>query len=152
MILHLIHINLHVTDLERSIAFYEKLGWSIMHEIGRHEPQSQPAVEINDRLEYGGGKVKAVIMTLGDHPKSATKLELMQFVEPAATPKPYKPAHEAGTHRICMRCKDLYGTVQDLEAKGIEFPMKPIEIDTVGAKRFVLFPDPDDNLLELIEF
>ena len=28
-ILNLVHINLHVTDLERSIAFYEKLGFSV---------------------------------------------------------------------------------------------------------------------------
>ena len=152
MILHIIHINLHVTDLERSIAFYEKLGFEIMHDLGRHEARPVGAVRINDRIEYGGGRVKAVVMSLGDHPKSATKLELMQFVDPPATPKPPKPAHEAGTHRICMRCKDLHETVAELAAEGLHFPSKPIEIDVIGAKRFILFPDPDDNLLELIEF
>ena len=39
-----------------------------------------------------------------------------------------------------------------LRGKGIEFEAEPQEIDIVGAKRFVLFRDPDGTLLELIEF
>jgi len=34
----------------------------------------------------------------------------------------------------------------------VEFLSEPHEIDVVGAKRYVLFRDPDGTLLELIEF
>ena len=53
---------------------------------------------------------------------------------------------------IAMRTKNLISFVRELEAKGVEFETQPQEIDIVGAKRFALFRDPDDVLLELIEF
>jgi len=56
-------------------------------------------------------------------------------------------------HRIAMRVKDLDRTLTDLRSRGIDIPDEPREIRSMGGRqRFVLFPDPDDNLLELIEF
>ena len=44
-ILNLVHINVHVTDLERSIAFYEKLGWKVMFDLVSVEPVSSEAFD-----------------------------------------------------------------------------------------------------------
>ncbi len=54
-ILNLVHINLHVTDLERSIAFYEKLGWRVMFDLDRNEPMQLAPVSIAGRIEQGAG-------------------------------------------------------------------------------------------------
>ena len=152
-ILNLVHINLHVTDLERSIAFYEKLGWKVMFDLGRNEPMQLAPVSIAGRIEQGGGSAKTVILSLGDDPRSATKIELMQYVEPKPTPRPARRPQEAGVHRIAMRVMDLDRTLTDLRSRGIDIPDEPREIRSMGGRqRFVLFPDPDDNLLELIEF
>ncbi len=141
-ILNLVHVNLHVTDLERSIDFYERLGWKVMFDLGRREP-----------VDLGSGEeASAVVLSLGDDPRCTTKIELMQYVSPPATPKPPQPRHEAGTHRIAMRVKDLDATLADFRAHGIEIRDDPHEVRSMGGRqRFVLFTDPDGNLLELIE-
>ena len=47
---------------------------------------------------------------------------------------------------------DIRCTLDDLRSLGIDIPDDPREIRSMGGRqRFVLFPDPDDNLLELIE-
>ena len=91
-------------------------------------------------------------MTLGDHPRSWTKIELIEWVEPKVETSARLGAHASGVSRIALRTKNLISFVEELEAKGIEFEAQPQEIDIVGAHRFALFRDPDDVLLELIEF
>ncbi|MGE0384927.1 MAG: VOC family protein [Gammaproteobacteria bacterium] len=155
--LNFMHVNLHVTDLERSIAFYERLGFRIHYEGDRREAATMPEFELNDRLEYGGGRHRAVLMSLGDHPRATTLLCLTQFVDPPATPKPFKPRHEAGTHRIAFRVKDLDGMLAGLRAAGVDIRDPVVESEAPGLARglrmrWTLFPDPDSNLLELMEF
>ena len=54
--------------------------------------------------------------------------------------------------RIAILTKKLAEYHETLRARGIEFESEPVEIDVVGARRYVLFRDPDGTLLELIEF
>lgn len=151
-VLNLVHLNLHVADLERSIAFYEQLGWRVMFDLGRHQASRQALVQVNDRVDYGGGSAKAVVLSLGDDPRCATKLELMQFEDPAAEPKPERPPWQCGVHRIAMRVKDLDETLAALRGRGLPVPELVSEASTMGGRqRYVLFTDPDDNLIELIE-
>jgi len=151
-ILNIVHVNLHVADIERSIAFYDRLGWSVMYDLSRHEAKDMAPVPINDFLEHGGGKVKGVVLSLGDDPRASTKIELIEYCDPATTPKPFKPRNEAGVHRVAMRVKDIEGTVRDLRAKGVPIEDEIYEVRTMGGlQRYVLFADPDNNLLELIE-
>lgn len=156
-VLNFMHITLHVTDLERSIAFYEMLGFKVIFDVSRHEATTMPVFELNDRLEFGGGLQRGVIMSLGDHARATTLLVLVQFVDPPATPKPFKPKHEAGTHRIALRVKDIDGLLTELRAQGVEVRNEPIHeiqerLRGGLAMRWTLFPDPDDNLIELMEY
>lgn len=151
-ILNLIHINLHVADLERSIDFYQRLGWKVMFDLGRDEPSELPHVKTNGGRTYGGVPVKAVVLSLGDDPRAATKLEIMECTDPVTTPQADKPVVEAGVHRLAMRVKDLDATVAACREAGVEIDDEPHEIKTMGGRqRFVLFTDPDNNLLEFIE-
>lgn len=151
-LLNLVHINLHVSDLDRSIDFYERLGFTVMHDLGRNEAKAMQAVEVSPLSQHGGGMVRGVVMSLGDDPRCSTKIELIQYVDPAPTARPFKPNHEVGVHRVAIRVKDIHGTVADLRAKGIVIPSGPHEIYTMGGtQRYVLFPDPDETMLELIE-
>lgn len=151
-LLNLVHINLHVSDLDRSIDFYERLGFSVMHDLGRNAPRPMQAVEVSPLSQHGGGMVRGAVMSLGDDPRCATKIELIQYVDPAPTARPLKPNHEVGVHRIAIRVKDIDATVADLRATGIAIPSGPHEVRTMGGRqRYVLFPDPDETMLELIE-
>ena len=155
--MNFMHITLHVTDLERSIAFYRRLGFEVMFERDRYEATSMPVFELGDRLEFGGGLQKAAILSLGEHPRATTLLVLVQFLDPPATPKPFKPKQEAGTHRIALRVRDLDGLLAQLREQGVEIrnePVTEIEGRLRGglAMRWTLFPDPDHNLIEVMEY
>jgi len=151
-LLNLVHVNLHVADLERSIDFYRRLGWELMIDMSRTEPAKFERIDVNERVVYGGGLGKVVILSLGDDPRCATKIELVEDVEPSSVPKPPRPPHEAGVHRLAIRVKDLDGTIALLRGRGIEIRDEPRVLFTMGGRqRYVLLADPDDNLLELIE-
>lgn len=151
-ILNVVHINIHVSDMERSIEFYGRMGWKVMFDLGRYEPSYMDPVYVSPLNQHGGGTTKGVVLSLGDDPRCATKIELMQYVDPKPTVRPFKPQSEVGVHRIAMRVKDIDGTVAQFRAAGIDIPEDPHAIETMGGRqRFVLFPDPDENMLELIE-
>ena len=147
MILNLIHININVTDIERSIDFYQKLGFKVMHVFG-----NEPTDDVREGMEFGRRSMRGAVLSISDDPRSSTKIELIQWVDPQALPQPERPDAQAGVARIAIRTKNLLAFCEELHAKGIEFLHEPQEIDIVGAKRFVLFKDPDGTTLELIEF
>lgn len=147
MIRDIVHLNINVTDAERSIAFYELIGFKVMHIFG-----DRPDAKLDEGMAFQGGRCRGAVMTLGDHPRSWTKIELIEWVEPEVETSGRLGSHASGVSRIALRTKNLISFVKELEAKGVEFETQPQEIDIVGAQRFALFRDPDDVLLELIEF
>ena len=149
MIREVIHINVNVTDAKASIAFYQKLGFSVMHAFGDHATDDP-----SEGMDFGSSRMRGAVMSLSDHPRAATKIELIEWVKPKALPQPQpqRALHAAGVSRIALRTVDLLQFVERLKSVGIVFEQEPMEIDLVGAKRFALFRDPDGTLLELIEF
>lgn len=147
MIRDIVHLNFNVTDIKRSIAFYESIGFKVMHVFGDHEDS-----EIEEGMDFGGNRCRGAVITLGDHPRCWTKIELIEWVDPKVESQPVRGAYAAGVSRIALRTKNLLEFVEKLEAMGIAMESGPQEIDIVGAKRFALFRDPDGILLELIEF
>ena len=147
MIRDIVHLNINVTEIERSIAFYQRLGFQTLHVFG-----DKPTNDASDGMDFGDGHMRGAVMTLGDHPRCWTKIELIEWVRPPTEPQPERTTIHAGVSRIALRCKNLLSFYEELKADGIAFESAPQEIDIVGAKRFVLFRDPDGTLLELIEF
>lgn len=147
MIRDIIHLNLNVTDIQRSIAFYEMIGFQILHVFG-----DRPNADVMEGMAFRGGRCRGVVMTLGNHDRCWTKIELIEWVEPKVQAGETAGPHAAGVSRIALRTKNLREFVANLEARGVIFESRPQEIDIVGASGFALFRDPDGVLLELIEF
>jgi catechol 2,3-dioxygenase-like lactoylglutathione lyase family enzyme len=145
----IVHLNLNVSNIQRSLDFYRKLGFKLLHVFGDGPGGSGENVEAG--MEFRGGRCRGAVITLGDHPRCWTKLELIEWVDPAPEPREPSGQHSLGVSRIALRCKQLGPLVARLEAEGIVFETPPQQIDIVGAKRFALFRDPDGVLLELIE-
>ena len=141
MIREIIHVNINVTDIERSMAFYEKLGFQVMHIFGKRGPKG-----FEEAMSFEGGLVRGAVMSLGDHPRAATKIELLEWLEPPTSSAPDRSAHQAGVARIALRVKNLRDFKETLSAQGVEFEGELREIDVVGAQRFLLFRDPDGTL------
>ena len=142
-LLNLVHVNVNVTDLERSVAFYERFGFQKMH-VFTNDPEAEG--------EYTGPSSKGVVMSISDDPRASCKIELIEWLDPPALPQPARPEHQAGVGRIAIRTKNLLAHVAMLKEHGIE-PVLPVqEIDLVGVQRYCVYHDPDGVLLELAEF
>lgn len=147
MIREIIHVNINVCDIERSLSFYEAIGFRVMHEFGDRKTEGSWTP-----MNFRGRSCRGAVVTLGDHPRSTTKIELLEWTDPPTEPAPVRSETQAGVARVALRTKNLVAFTEKLRAAGIVFESAPIEIDVVGASRFVLFRDPDGTLLELIEF
>jgi lactoylglutathione lyase len=120
----LIHTCYRVLDLDRSIAFYEKLG---LEEIRR--------VPIRD---------EAINVFLG-LPQDGPRLELTCNIGRA---EPYEIG--TGYGHIAITVADMDATLERLAAEGIE-PERPPYSVREGGSRLCFVRDPDDYRIELIE-
>src|ERR687887_1020966 len=120
----LIHTCYRITDIDRSIAFYEKLGF-----------EERRRVPIRDEATN-------VFMGL---PGDGDRLELTVNV---GREEPYEIG--TGYGHIALTVDDLDGTLERLAAAGIE-PERPPYTVSKGGSRLCFVRDPDGYRVELIE-
>jgi lactoylglutathione lyase len=120
----LIHTCYRVADLDRSVAFYEKLG---MEEVGR--------IPIRDEA------VNVFMGLPGDGPR----LELTYNI---GRDEPYEIG--TGYGHIAITVDDMEGTLERLAGLGIE-PERPPYSVREGGSLLCFVRDPDDYRIELIE-
>ena len=120
----LIHTCYRIAEIDRSVEFYEKLGFE---EIGR--------LPIRD---------EAINVFMG-FPGDGARLELTWN-------KDNEGAYEIGTGygHIAVTVDDLDATLERLKEVGIE-PEKPPYTVRDGGSRLCFVRDPDDYRIELIE-
>ena len=124
----LMHIGVHVTDLERTKKFYQEiLGFKTAHE---------------NSLPGDGGDIKVAFLPLGD-----LTIEAIQL------PKPDEWRKDGKVDHIAMRVKNIEMVVADLEKKGIEFEAPVFTASDFWEKgsKWVTFRGPDGEHLELTE-
>ncbi len=122
----LIHTCYRILDVDRSIAFYQALGFN---EIGRL-PIREEAVNVFMGLPEDG---------------SEPRLELTHNF---AQTEPYELG--TGYGHIAITTADLDSTLQRLAGQGIE-PEKPPYSVRDGGSRLCFVRDPDGYRIELIE-
>jgi lactoylglutathione lyase len=120
----LIHTCYRITDIDSSVAFYEKLGF----EERARKPIRDEAIN--------------VFMGL---PGDGDRLELTYN-------KGREDGYDIGTGygHIALTVDDLDGTLERLSAVGIQ-PEKPPYTVSEGGSRLCFVRDPDDYRIELIE-
>ncbi len=119
----LIHTCYRITDIDRSVDFYSKLGF-----------------EESARMDLPDGAIN-VFMGL---PDDGARLEL--------TYNPGVESYEIGTGygHIAITAKDLDGTLEALAGIGIE-PEKPPYTVREGGSRLCFVRDPDGYRIEILE-
>jgi len=120
----LIHTCYRITDIDRSVAFYEKLGF---------EEKSRMPI---------GDEATNVFMGL---PGDGSRLELTYN---HGHDEPYDLG--TGYGHIALRVDDLDGVLGQLARDGIE-PEKPPYTVRDGGSRLCFVRDPDEYRVELIE-
>ena len=142
-LLNVVHVNINVSDVERSVEFYKRFGFEVLYVFSNDPADAEKGT-------YIGASGRGAIMSISDDPRASCKIELIQAAD--AAPPPERKEGQVGVGRIAIRTKNLLAYVEKLSKQGIE-PAVPVqEIDIVGANRYVIYHDPDGVLLELIEF
>ena len=140
------HINVNVTDFERSLKFYEMLGFHVVRDFGDFGDQ---------QLARGLGakecRGRAVLMILGDD-LHATRLDLIEWKTPPTEGRPYSHLFNAGYCRIALRTKTLRADYEELKNRGVKFLSEPQMFHAEGSEAgFVCMTDPDGTVVELIQ-
>lgn len=146
------HVNINVSNLERSIAFYEQLGFSVFIPaipymgISRQGNATEVAPECARALDLPvGARGRACIMQLDD---GFPKIDLTEYVEQQQTaPLSNK---DLGLVRICLVSSNLARDYEELTASGIPFlsPPAPCKDSMADVATCV---DPDGTLIELLQ-
>jgi catechol 2,3-dioxygenase-like lactoylglutathione lyase family enzyme len=145
MLQRLFHVNICVRDMERSINFYQGLGFTKVNDFTLDDPG------VGDALGVKANKLRGVFMRLGSDP-NVPVLDLVQFIDPPTQGQPYPTLNNVGICRIAFAVDDIDKTYADLQAKRVEFvaPLKKLT-GPGGAKiGVVCFKDPDGTVLELM--
>lgn len=120
----LIHTCYRITDIDRSVAFYEKLGLEEMHRM----PIGDDATNVFMGLPGDGARLELTF----NHGQT----------------EPYDIG--TGYGHIAITVDDMDGALAGLAEQGIE-PEKPPYTVREGGSRLCFVRDPDDYRIELIE-
>ena len=140
--LQIYHVNINCTNLERSLAFYQMLGFREVIDI----PAGRlPGLGMDPAI----GRAK--LLRLGEEPRS-TLIDLIEWQTPRPHGTPYADLGHTGIARLCLRVKGLAAMVAELKSRGVRFVSEPVSPGLAGGKQtFVCFYDPDGAVLELME-
>jgi glyoxylase I family protein len=140
------HVNVNCTDLDRSRAFYERVGFKVVHELG--EGGSKQMLRGLGLPE--GSRARAVLMMLEPHKPRGTRLDLIQWIDPPTKGEPAPDLAYAGAVRIALWTIGIHEEYERLANAGVEFLSEPVSMG--GGASFCCFKDPDGTILELIDF
>ncbi len=141
-------LTVNVSDLDRSIEFYESvLGFSPHF---RMSPGRQPgaALGIDGEMEFE--------MAYLDDPRrsGAFAIDLVQWKTPVATGAPSRQANRLGPFRLAFTTDDIDRDHAALVDAGVRCWSPPADLEMgpgIPPLRALLFDDPDGTVLELIE-
>ncbi len=146
MLKRLFHIAINSTDLERSVAFYQRLGFQVMADREVHNDQVKAAFNVPT------GDLRFVHLKLGDA-EEATLLDIVQWggegtADGDATP----PQHQRGITRFAVLTDDTDAVHRSLAADSVQFLTEPTTVMTPdGGWKVALAVDPDGVVVQITQ-
>lgn len=145
MIERIFHLNINSTNLNRAIDFYQLLGFQVILDFR----DGMASREMAEAFGIQTANLKGVHLRLGDA-TNATRIDLLEFIDPAPAGTPYPHLYHTGVARVCLKTTDIQRDYADLRAKGIQFLSEPKKLPGTEVS-IVCFRDPDGTFLELLE-
>jgi len=145
------HLNIVVTDLERSVKFYTNL-------LGFKQTNSAHLegdwVESIVGLKGVSADVVFIVAPAGE-----PRIELLCYKSPTGESIPENSlANTIGLRHIALRVDDIHSSAQKLKDAGVKVLSEPVTVPTsvvthnAGHKMLCYFHDPDGVLLEITEY
>ena len=140
-------VNVNVSDLERSVAWYQMLGFKRSGvPLPTPDAREANALGFSDPVQLQGEAVR--------HSIDGSILELVQWLNPFNPSQPYAlPVNHLGIHRMAFATSDIEADVATLIAQGVTMvsPITPCCSGDDSWGSIVAFEDPDGTILELVE-
>lgn len=146
MLSRLFHIAVNATDLDRTVDFYTKLGFTQLQDrTVRNEA-------VRSAFAVPSANLRFVHLRLGDD-ENATLLDVVQWYEPDTAPGAgVLPQHQVGITRFAVLTDDTQATYDRLVADGVEFLTEPTTVMTPeGGWKVALALDPDGTVIQITE-
>jgi catechol 2,3-dioxygenase-like lactoylglutathione lyase family enzyme len=142
------HFTVNATHFERSLAFYQTIGFKLLRDNRDAIWPDYVAENFGMKKAQGRGALLAI-----DSGPLHTRLDLIEWLEPAYDPPPDKPWSERVPRIIALRTRNVRKAYEELSAKGIQFISPPRNMDpNSGIVGVMLCRDPDGLLVEFIEY
>jgi glyoxylase I family protein len=146
-ILGLVHVNVNCSDFDRSLEFYERLGFQKYLDV-----PSTNTKEVAAAVGMPPYRVKGALLAL-KNAKSPFVIDLLEWQDPTDDEAPYGHLYHLGINRIALSTDDLEQEMARLKLQGVEFLSEPasVKIEDGPETRFVCFKDPDGTIIELVQ-
>lgn len=140
------HANICVSDMERSIPFYEKLGFEKFLDAVAEDG------DVWRGLAVEGRRFRAVFMKMPNCPFGTEPfLDIIQFLDPPTMGTPYPSLHHAGIARLCFEVDDVHAVATELESKGLELMSSVASFGSGDIHvEFICLKDPDGTVIEFL--
>jgi catechol 2,3-dioxygenase-like lactoylglutathione lyase family enzyme len=130
------HAALTVSDLERSIAFYERFGFEVERRVANAGPEAERVTQVPD------ARLAIALLTLGSF-----RLELIEYTPSGSQER--RRNNDLGSAHICLQVRDIDATYERLCSEGITFNSQPQKHPSGASLAY--FKDLDGITVELLE-
>jgi catechol 2,3-dioxygenase-like lactoylglutathione lyase family enzyme len=145
------HINIVVSDLDRSVHFYTTLmGFTEVRRVHLEGEWIESIVGLRD--------VSADVVYLTP-PEGGTRLELLQYHSPEGMNiSNNSSANTKGIRHLALRVSDIHSVIKRLEEAGVKVVGSPVKVPgrvvkySRGEKTLCYLLDPDGVIIELAEY
>jgi catechol 2,3-dioxygenase-like lactoylglutathione lyase family enzyme len=139
------HVGITVRDLDEAIGFYhDVLGLPFVNEPSPvfDDPELGPAVGVP------GAALRQVSLGAGD-----LIVELLEYTRPESPIDSPLSQNALGAQHVAFLVDDIRAKKAELESKGVQFfsDVNVVDEGVLAGWRWVYFPDPEGNALELVE-
>jgi catechol 2,3-dioxygenase-like lactoylglutathione lyase family enzyme len=149
--IHCDHVNIVVSDIERSVRFYAQvLG------LRRGFETTLEGAWIERVTGLAGAHAHCVFMET-DAGAGGVRIELLRYFSPSGVVVEANALpHTVGLRHLAFTVDDLAALVARLRSSGVALVSEPVEVPfavgTLGRKKLCYFHDPDGTLLEVAAY
>lgn len=152
--LQVFHVNFNCSNLDRSRAFYESIGFRVVNAFDGSGPaRSFAEIGLAPILRLPADcDARALLLALTDHPH-ATRLDLIEWTRPPSVAAPRGDLARIGFGRLCLKVKDCAALHRRLAEDGRVVYSEPVLIDMGGSRQLCFCcEDPDGIVIEFLQF
>lgn len=155
--LQIFHVNINCSDLDRSRAFYELIGFKVVNEFSaitnNGRVRSFAEIGLAPMLNLPADcDARALLLALSDHPRT-TRLDLIEWITPKSAKVPRGDLARIGFGRLCLKVRDSQRIYDSLVAGGWTVYSPPVLIDMGGTRQLCFCcEDPDGVAVEFMQF